>query len=118
MRGWIVAAVLAASLSVLAGCGLAAANKDTDGIARQVYAEISQNADLSKDAHISPVFQAADSQAALAAIRAMIPQGPPTSSNGTGWRYRTSSGEGAAAQVSYSFRYADRSIDVIFVMQK
>lgn len=118
MRGWIVAALVAASVTALAACGLVAANKETDGIARQVYAEISHNADLSKDVHVSPVFEAADSQAALAQIRAMIGPAAPTSSSGTGWHYSSSSGEAASVQMSYTFKYPGKAIDVIFVLQK
>ena len=116
--GWNVAVALTASALALAGCGLVAANKETEGIARAVYAEIAQNADLSKDARVSPVFLAIDSQAALAAIRAIVPPTPPTSSASTGWHFWTSSGVGSSAQMSYTYKYPGRAVDVVFVMQK
>jgi hypothetical protein len=108
---------LAAGLAV-AACSLPVADKESDSIARTFFDEVRAGADLSRDAHVDASLQTPITGEGFARIRSLLPPGPPTKVNNTGYSYNSSSGAGSMARLSHQYVWGARDVTIQTFMKK
>ena len=115
MRLWLVAALACLSL---AACQLPSPDKDANALAQRFVGEVAAGADLSKDADVDPQLAGAQWSPQRAALKAMFPQPKPDSVKSTGWSIDTKAGEGARAELRYTYAYGQTPVVVATVLRK
>lgn len=112
---WLMALSIA---TALAACSLPVVDKESDGVARTFFEEVRAGADLSRDAHVDPSLETPIAAEGFARIRSLLPPGPPTKVNNTGFSFNSSSGTGAHARLSHQYVWGDRNVTIQTFMKK
>ena len=110
-------ATLTAALAV-AACNLPVVDKESDGVARTFFDEVRSGADLGRDTHVDPSLETAIAAEGFSRIRTLLPPGPPSKVNNTGYSYNTSSGVGSAARLSHQYVWGAREVTIQTFMKK
>src|SRR5580658_9029929 len=110
-------AAMTAGLAASA-CHLPVENKESDDIARRFFDEVRTGADLGPDTHVDPSLETPSGEESFARIRTMLPPGPPTKVNNTGYDYSTSTGAGSTARLSHQYVWGARDVTIQTFMKK
>ncbi len=108
---------LAAGL-LIAACNLPVVDKESDGVAKAFFDEVRTGADLSRDGHVDPSLRTPITDQGFARIRSLLPPGPPTKVNNTGFSYNSSSGTGSTARLSHQYVWGARNVTIQTFMKK
>ena len=109
--------VMISACLALAACSLPTMDKAADAKARALYEQIRTGADLSQDADLSPALRTPESLAALAAVKASLPEGAPTAAVTRSWSINAGTG-GTNAVLVHAYSYPSQTVLAETVLAK
>lgn len=101
----------------VAACSLPTVDKAADAKAQALYTQIRTGADLSQNADLSPQLRTPETLAALAAVKASLPEGAPTAAVNRSWSINAGTG-GTQAVLVHAYSYPSQTVLAQTVLAK
>lgn len=101
----------------LAACSLPTIDKQADAEARTLYEQIRTGADLAANPNLAPDLRQPATLAQLAAVRASLPPGAPTSAASRSWSINAGTG-GTQAVLVHAYSYPGQTVLAQTVLRK
>jgi len=112
----MIATTIMVCLAV-AACSLPAIDKQADAKARTLYEQIRTGADLGQNADLAPPLRTPQALAQLAAVKASLPVGAPTSAVNRSWSINAGTG-GTQAVLVHAYAYPSQTVLAQTVLAK